>query len=121
MGATVLVEMPAGNTVNGRITVVSSVATTSSAGNAGSANGANGNTSGGSGNGANSGSSPTVPVTIALTQAVRGAGLDQAAVSVQFAQAKATNVLSVPVSAFARDLRLSYALQEAPPPHGLIR
>jgi len=117
VGASVLVEMPAGNTVNGRITAVSSVATTSSAGNA---NSANGNASGGSGNGGSSGSSPSVPVTIALTQPVGGAGLDQAAVSVQFAEARATNVLSVPVSALLATSGSSYALQEAAPPHRLI-
>jgi hypothetical protein len=125
VGAPVLVQMPAGDTVSGRITAVSSVATSSSSnggigGNGNTRNnGGNGNNGGPGGNG-NSGSSATVPVRIALTQPVSGAGLDQAAVSVEFAESKATNVLSVPVTALLATSGSSYVVQEAAPPHELI-
>jgi len=121
VGATVLVEMPAGDTVNGRITAVSPVAT-NSGGNGNNPNGSN-NSGGGSNNNSgngSSGSSATVPVTIALTRPVQGTGLDQAAVSVEFAQAKATNVLSVPVTALLATAGSRYAVQESVPPHQLI-
>lgn len=106
-GEHVTVEMPAGNTVDGRITAVSSVATTSSSSGAGSGNG------GGSG-------SATVPVTIALSKRVRGTGLDQAAVSVNFVEARARNVLSVPVTALLATSGGNFAVQEAAAPHTLI-
>ena len=106
VGENVTVEMPAGSTVNGRITAVSSVAQSSSSGT-GSANGG-------------SGSTPTIPVTIALKGHISGAGLDQAAVSVNFEQAKATNVLSVPVTALLATGGGNYAVQEAVAPHKLI-
>lgn len=122
VGATVVVEMPAGNTVNGRITAVSPVATSSSSngGSGGNANSGSNSSGGNSNSNGSSGSSATVPVTIALTQPVTGTGLDQAAVSVAFARAKATNVLSVPVSALLATSGSSYAVQESAPPHDLI-
>ncbi|MBV8430940.1 MAG: hypothetical protein JO244_07260 [Solirubrobacterales bacterium] len=118
MGEKVSVEMPAGNVVDGRVSAVSSVAQTSS----GSGNGNGGSSGNGSGNGNNGGgsSSPTIPVTIALGGHLRGAGLDQAAVSVNFAQAEANNVLSVPVTALLASAGGGYAVQAAAAPHRLI-
>jgi hypothetical protein len=118
VGEHVGVEMPAGNTVDGKVTAVSSVAVTpSSSGNGNSGNGNSGN--GNSGNG-NSGSSSTIPVTITLKGRLTGAGLDQAAVSVNFAQARARNVLSVPVTALLATGGGNYAVQEAVAPHKLV-
>jgi hypothetical protein len=108
VGRTVDVLMPAGNTVKGTIVSVSRVAQTSSSGSSGS---------GGAGD---SGSGSTVPVTIRLHNRRAGAGLDQAAVSVDFVQASARHVLSVPVTALVATSGESYALQEAAAPHRLI-
>ena len=107
VGENVTVEMPAGNTVDGEITAVSSVAQSSSSASAGG-------TSGGSS------SSSTVPVTIKLKGHHSGAGLDQASVSVNFAEAKARNVLSVPVTALLATSGGGYAVQEAASPYKLI-
>lgn len=109
VGSRVTVEMPSGATVPGTITAVSAVAQTSTAGASASAS------SGGSQR-----SSATVPVTISLDRRVKGAGLDQAPVSVDFAQAKAKHVLSVPVTALVATSGASYAVQEASLPHKLI-
>jgi hypothetical protein len=59
-------------------------------------------------------------VTITLSGHQTGAGLDQAAVSVNFAQARADNVLSVPVTALLATAGGGYAVQEAAAPHTLI-
>jgi hypothetical protein len=119
VGEAVTVEMPNGNTVNGKITAVSSVAQSSSSGN-GNGNG-NGNGSGnGNGNGGNGSSGATIPVTIALRGHQTGGGLDQAAVSVNFEQAQARNVLSVPVTALLATGGGNYAVQAAAVPHTLI-
>ena len=112
VGEKVTVEMPGGNTVNGTVTSVSPVAQSSSD------NGNNGNS--GNGNNGNSGSNATIPVAITLSGHPRGAGLDQAAVSVNFAQARARNVLSVPVTALLATGGGGYAVQESAPPHRLI-
>jgi hypothetical protein len=113
LGDGVTVEMPSGSTVNGRVTAVSPVASPSNP---------NSNTNGSSNGGSsNSGlSRSTIPVTITLAGRHSGAGLDQASVSVKFAQAKAKDVLSVPVTALLATGGGSYAVQEAGPPHRLI-
>jgi hypothetical protein len=101
----VSVELPAGQTVTGKITAVSPVAQ----GSGRSASGAG-----------STGSSSTVPVTIKLTGQHAAAGLDQAAVSVIFAQAKAKKVLSVPVTALVAASGGRYAVQEATAPYELL-
>jgi hypothetical protein len=113
----VQVELPNGNTVDGKITAVSSVAQSSSNGN-GNGNG-NGGGGGGGGN-SNSSSGAVIPVTIALSGHQVGAGLDQAAVSVNFSEAQANNVLSVPVTALLATSGGNYEVQEAAAPHTLI-
>jgi hypothetical protein len=115
LGEHVTVEMPSGKTVSGRVSAVSPVAQSSN--NTGSSNG-------GGGNGGNTGSgnsASTIPVTITLKAHQSGAGLDQASVSVNFVQARANNVLSVPVTALLATQGGGYALQEALAPHRLIR
>ncbi len=113
VGSHLTVEMPNGSTVGGTITAVSTVAQSSSNSNGSSDGGSSGNSGSG-------GSSATVPVTITLDARVKGAGLDQAAVSVDFVQEKARNVLSVPVTALVATAGESYAVQEAGVPYKLI-
>ncbi len=115
VGEPVTVELPDGTTVDGKITEVSPVAQTSSSSSSSGSGG------GGSGSGGSSGSpSATIPVTIALTGHRHIHGLDQAAVSVNFEQQKATNVLSVPVTALIATAGGGYAVQEAAAPHQLL-
>jgi hypothetical protein len=59
-------------------------------------------------------------VTITLQGHHAGSGLDQASVSVNFAQAEAKNVLSVPVTALLATAGGGYAVQEGAAPHRLI-
>ncbi len=117
VGEHVTVQLPDNSVVDGRITAVSPVAQNSNSDNG---NGEwqwrqrwrrNGN--GGS-------SSSTVPVTIAISGHHLGPGLDQAAVSVNFVQQRANNVLSVPVTALVATSGSTYAVQEASPPYKLI-
>jgi hypothetical protein len=111
----VTVELPNGSTVGGKITQVSPVAQTSSSSSSSSSSSA----SSGGGGGSNA-PTATVPVTIALTGHRHVAGLDQAAVSVNFEQQKATNVLSVPVTALLATAGGGYAVQEAQQPGKLL-
>jgi predicted membrane protein len=110
VGEHVTVELPSGRTVSGRISAVSSIAQSP------------GGTSGNGGGGANtngSGSSD-VPVTITLRGRASGKGLDQASVSVNFAAARARNVLTLPVTALLAIQGGRYALQETSSPPRLI-
>jgi hypothetical protein len=127
VGEHVLVQLPAGNTVHGKVTAVSSVAQSSNGSGDNSGNGGNGGNGGGSGGGSGgggggtgSGSASTIPVTVTLSGRERGAGLDEAAVSVSFARQRANNVLSVPVTALIAVSGGNYAVQEAAAPHSLI-
>jgi hypothetical protein len=123
VGGHVTVEMPDSSTVGGRITAVSPVAQASSSGNGGNGNNGGGSGGGGGGNGngnGSGGSSSTIPVTITLNGHHTGAGLDQAAVSVNFVQQRANHVLSVPVTALLAASGGSYEVQEATAPHHLI-
>jgi hypothetical protein len=114
VGERVTVELPDGSTVKGRVTQVSSVAQASSS------SGSNGG-GGGGGGGSSGAPSATIPVTIALSGHHRSvAGLDQAAVSVNFVQQQARHVLSVPVTALLATAGGGYDVQEAAPPHRLI-
>jgi hypothetical protein len=103
IGERVLIQMPAGNTVNGKITAISRIAQTPS-----------------SSTNSTSNTGATIPVTITLTGRHTHASLDQATVSVNFAQARAKNVLSVPVTALLATSGGGYAVQEADAPHTLI-
>src|SRR5439155_12938520 len=78
-----------------------------------------GSSSSGSGSDSGSGTS-TIAVTISLDQPVKGAGSDQAPVSVNFARAKAKHVLSVPVTTLIATSGEQYAVQEAAAPHELL-
>jgi hypothetical protein len=104
----VTVQLPDSSTVNGKITKVSSVAQTASSSSASGAGGGS------------STPSATVPVTITLSGHQHVTGLDQAAVSVNFQQQKATNVLSVPVTALIATAGGRYAVQQAASPHRLF-
>ena len=111
LGERVAVEMPDGSTVGGKVTAVSAVAQSPSSGD---------NADSGSGGNGDSGASATVPITITLDKRAKGAGLDQASVSVSFTQAKANNVLSVPVTALIATAGQHFAVQEAVAPYKLI-
>ncbi len=114
VGEAVTVQLPDGTTTDGKLTGVSAVAQTSSSSSSGG--------TGAAGGAGSTSSTPTatIPVTISLTGHTHVSGLDQAAVSVNFAQQKATNVLSVPVTALIATQGGGYAVQEAAAPHTMI-
>jgi hypothetical protein len=114
VGEPVTVELPDGTTVGGKITEVSPVAQSSSSSSSSS------NAAGGGGSGGSTQPSATIPVTITLKGRKPVSGLDQAAVSVNFEQQKAKNVLSVPVTALLATAGGGYAVQQAAAPHSLI-
>jgi hypothetical protein len=120
VGEHVMVQLPNNSMVNGRISAVSPVAQTSSNNNNGGGGGGGSGSGNGNGNGNGNSSSSTIPVTIAISGHHLGAGLDQAAVSVNFVQQRANNVLSVPVTALLATSGSTYAVQEASPPYKLI-
>ena len=109
VGEPVTVQMPDGTTQDGKITAVSPVAVSSTSSSSSS-----------SGSGGSSTPTATVPITITLHNSQHVNGLDQAAVSVNFEQQKARNVLSVPVSALLATAGGGYDIQEAAAPHRLI-
>jgi hypothetical protein len=111
VGEPVTVQLPSGDTVDGKITKVSPVAVSSSSSSSGSGSG---------GGGSSSQPTATIPVTIALTGHHPPTGLDQAAVSVNFQQQVEKQVLSVPVTALLAQAGGGYAVQEAAAPHKLI-
>ncbi|HEX3617579.1 MAG TPA: hypothetical protein VHU61_13620 [Solirubrobacteraceae bacterium] len=115
IGEKVTVEMPSGGTVGGHVTAVSPVAQSSSSDDSGAGAGGSGGGAGGSDSG-----SSTVPVTIELDKRAKGGGLDQASVSVNFVQSKASHVLSVPVTALLATSGSTFAVQQASAPHKLI-
>ncbi len=106
LGEAVTVALPDGEEVRGTVTAVSAVAQTTTGSQSTE-------TTGGT-------SGSTVPVTITLHGRHPGAALDQAQVSVNFVQAVARNVLSVPVTALLATGGAHYALQEAASPHRVI-
>ncbi len=114
LGAPVTVQLPSGKTVDGTIIAVSPVAETSPSSGSGNSSGAGGSANGGTG------ASSTVPVTIKLKGHHRGAGMNQASVSVNFTQAEAKHVLSVPVTALIATAGGGYAVQEANAPHAQV-
>jgi hypothetical protein len=116
VGERVTVEMPAGNMVDGRVSAVSPVAQSSS--NSGIGDSPDSSSGNNNNNSSNPGS--TIPVTITLSRRHPGEGLDQAAVSVDFAQARANHVLSVPVTALLATAGGGYAVESAAAPHQLI-
>jgi hypothetical protein len=118
VGERVTVQLPNGETVDGSIKGVSPIAQSAPASTAGESSGAQ--AGGGGGGGDTGGSSASIPVTIALAGRHTGAGLDQAAVSVNFAEALAKQVLAVPVTALLATGGADYAVQEAAAPHRLI-
>jgi hypothetical protein len=125
IGEKVTIEMPDGSTQNGKVTAVSPVAQSSSSSSddgssGGGGSGGDSGSDGSGGSGSGSGSGATVPVTIELDKTVRGGGLDQASVSVNFVQSKARNVLSVPVTALLATSGSNFAVQEASSPRKLI-
>jgi hypothetical protein len=120
VGEPVTVQLPDGSTVPGRITQVSPVAQNSSSSSSSSSASSGAGGAGASGASGSSAPSATIPVTIAITGHHHVAGLDQAAVSVNFEQQVEKNVLSVPVTALLATAGGGYAVQEASAPHRLI-
>ena len=117
VGERVTVELPDGSTVNGKVTQVSPVAQSQQQlGRRGRRRGRRRERSGGSGSPSaddpGDGRAHRPPPAIA--------GLDQAAVSVNFARRQAKHVLSVPVTALLATAGGGYAVQASAAPHRLI-
>jgi peptidoglycan hydrolase-like protein with peptidoglycan-binding domain len=93
----VLVTMPDGSTVDGRVASIGRVATAASSAN-----------SQGGGGGS---SSPTIPVTVRLSEAHTNAGLDQAPVQVAITEQEARHALAVPISALLAQPGGGYAVK----------
>jgi hypothetical protein len=91
----VLVTMPDGSTVDGRVASIGRVATAASSNNS--------QVGGGS-------SSPTIPVTVSLSDPHTNGGLDQAPVQVAITVQQARNVLAVPISALLAQPGGGYAV-----------
>ncbi len=115
LGQPVTVQMPDGSTVDGRISQVAAAAQSSSGSSS-----TGGSTAGAAAGSGSSSTTSTVPVTITLNGQRKTAGLDQAAVSVNFEQQKAAGVLAVPVTALLATAGGGYAIQEAAAPNRLI-
>jgi len=113
VGKKVMVEMPAGNVVNGEVTAVNPVAQSSSTSTSGTTPSAAATAS-------SRGSGATIPVTITLSGHHVGTGLDEAPVKVNFVEAVANRVLSVPANALLATSGGGFAVQEAAAPHQLI-
>jgi hypothetical protein len=109
VGESVTVALPDGQSARGTVTAVSAVAQSS-----------NNNQPAEAGSGGSGAASSTIPVTITLHGHHPAAALDQAHVSVDFVQAVARTVLSVPVTALVAIGGAHYAVQEAAPPRRVI-
>jgi peptidoglycan hydrolase-like protein with peptidoglycan-binding domain len=99
-GDPVLVTLPDGNTVDGRVTSVSRVAAT-----------ADGDGSGGNGNGNGGPAQPSVSVDVALTDPRTAAGLDQAPVQVAITTEEHKGVLAVPVTSLLANGNGGYSVE----------
>jgi multidrug efflux pump subunit AcrA (membrane-fusion protein) len=80
VGSTVSVDLPSGDTVDGKVTKVGKVATTPPASD-------------------NSGGDSTPTIKVSVRMAARTKTLDQAPVTVNFEQSRRRNVLAIPVTA----------------------
>jgi peptidoglycan hydrolase-like protein with peptidoglycan-binding domain len=93
----VLVTMPDGSTVDGRVALIGRVATAATSANS---------QGGGSGS-----SPPTIPVTISLADPHTNGGLDQAPVQVAITEQEVRRVLAVPISALLAQPGGGYAVE----------
>jgi peptidoglycan hydrolase-like protein with peptidoglycan-binding domain len=95
----VLVTMPDGTTVHGRVASIGRVATAASSDNS---------QGGGGGSGGNP---PTIPVTVSLNDPRTSSGLDQAPVQVAITEQEDRGVLAVPISALLAQPGGGYAVE----------
>jgi hypothetical protein len=105
-GERVSVELPSTHTIDGRISAVSRVATSTS-----STSSSSSGSSGSGSSGSSSTPSATVTVSVALPHAARVPPLDQAPVTVAFAQQTRRNVIAVPVTALIATAGGGYAVE----------
>jgi hypothetical protein len=94
----VLVTMPNGSTVGGRVASIGRVATAASS-NTGQGGGGGGSTP------------PTIPITVSLNDPHTNGGLDQAPVQVAITEQNARHVLAVPISALLAQPGGGYAVK----------